>query len=333
MTDATASRTYELVRNHAALFDLSAEGRFFVSGADAEQAVNAAITADLEAIPELKALNTLALTAEGAIIAMLWVLKDEDGIWIICDPDRRDAMAACLAQAVNGCAAELEDRTDTTCCLAVIGPDAQEIAMEAAGEDIVGVPYLGLEPNADTDSLVCRLGYTGEFDFRFIAAATRRAQLRDHLHQAGASFQLGDGDTRAMPSLMLEMRSLHQASHIPADADAIQAGLHWMIDFRKESFVGKEAVERAKAEPTRKAVMLILEAAAAPEIPAPIRIEDQVVGECVYATWSPTLGKLVGLGYIVEELAWVGVVFDVAGGDAAAVSAPLFITQTVSRSQ
>nr|VFK14805.1 MAG: Aminomethyltransferase folate-binding domain-containing protein [Candidatus Kentron sp. LPFa]VFK30488.1 MAG: Aminomethyltransferase folate-binding domain-containing protein [Candidatus Kentron sp. LPFa] len=74
--------TYELVRNHAALFDLSEEGRFFITGDEAVGAVNAIIAADLEAIPELKALNTVLLDENGALIAILWVLNGEDGVWV-----------------------------------------------------------------------------------------------------------------------------------------------------------------------------------------------------------------------------------------------------------
>jgi len=327
------SNTYELVRNRAAVFDFSGEGRFFISGTEAMDAVNAIIAADLETIPELKALNTVLLDENGTLIAILWILNGEDGIWVLCDEDRRSEVGRRLDAAVQVRDARFEDQTDATFCYAIIGALAQEITMAVAGEDIIGIPYLGFEPNAETDTLLCRLGYTGEFDYRFIAPRERAAELQERIMEAGAEFGLDQGDPKELPLLMIEMRSLSQREHIPEGTDPIQAGLHWMIDFRKEEFPGHDAVHARKSDPGRKALILVLDSKDSPPAQTPVLIENQEVGHCAYLAWSPTVGKTVALAYVDTKLAWVGVVFDVAGLDARAVSAPLFITKTVSTAQ
>lgn len=327
------STTYELVRNQAALFDFSSEGRFFIRGADAIGAVNAVIASDLEAIPELKALNTVVLDESGAIQAIVWVLKTEDGIWVLCDPDRRALLGERLIASAMKCTAEVDDLTEITLCLAVIGPAAQKIAMAAAGEDVIGIPYLGFEANEQTDTMLCRLGYTGEFEFRFIVANERASDLRALLLEAGAEYGLEIGEASDLPLLMLEMRSLSQREHIPEGTSPIQAGLHWMVDFRKEYYPGHDAVHALKADPGRKALMLQFETVTPPVGDQTVRIDQQDVGRCVCVAFSPTLGKTIALAYVDAALAWVSVVFDVAGLDARAVSAPLFITKTVASPQ
>nr|VFK63151.1 MAG: Glycine cleavage system T protein (aminomethyltransferase) [Candidatus Kentron sp. UNK]VFK71374.1 MAG: Glycine cleavage system T protein (aminomethyltransferase) [Candidatus Kentron sp. UNK] len=325
--------TYELVRNRAALFDFSGEGRFFISGADAMDAINAIIAADLETIPELKALNTILLDEDGALVAILWVLHDENGIWVLCDEDRREEVGRRLNDSILARDAQIRDETESTSCYAIIGALAQEITMAVAGDDIIGIPYLGFEPNAETDTLLCRLGYTGEFDYRFIAPRERASELQTRIMAAGAEYGIEPGDPKELPRLMIEMRSLSQRHHIPEGTDPIQAGLHWMIDFRKEEFPGHDAVHARKTDPGRKALILLLDTENPPPSQTPVLIENQEVGRCAYLVWSPTVGKTVSLAYIDADLAWVGVVFDVAGRDAHAVSAPLFITKTVSAAQ
>lgn len=327
------SSTYELVRDRAAWFDFSAEGRFFVGGEHAVEAVNAIIAADLESTPDLKVLNTLLLDEDAVVLAIVWVLKGEDGVWILCDEDRRAVVADSLAAAAAGREVAIEDRTDATLCLAVIGPAAQEIAMAAAGDDVIGIPYLGFEPNAEIDALVCRIGYTGEFEYRFIAARERAPEITERLLAAGAELGLEAGDPAALSLLMLEMRSLSQREHLPPGTGAIQAGLHWMVNFRKPAFPGREALHAQKSHPGRKAMMVTLDTTEPPAGDVPVRLEDREVGHCVCLAFSPTLEKTIGLGYVDQEFAWVGVVFDVAGLDARAVSSPLFITKTVLNSR
>lgn len=327
------STTYELVRNQAALFDFSAEGRFFIKGMEAVEAVNDVIAADLEETPELKALNTVMLDESGGIQAIVWVLRDEEGVWVLCDPDRREVIGKLLTASVKERDAELDDLGETTQCFAVVGPEAQKIAMAVAGEDVIGLPYLGFENNEQTGSLLCRLGYTGEFEFRFIAAGESATRLHDLLWESGAEYGIGAGDVSELPLLMLEMRSLSQREDIPEGTNPIQAGLHWMVNFRKENYPGHDTVHAQKSDPERKALLLQLETETPPSGDLPVRIEEQEVGRCVHVAYSPTLGKTIALAYVDSALAWVGIVFDVAGMEAPAVSAPLFITKTVTAAQ
>lgn len=322
--------TYDLVRHHAALFDFSDKGRFFVTGNAAIDAVNSVIAADLETIPELKALNTVLLNDDGSLIAIVWVLKVEDGIWVLCDAECRDAVATQLKLGIAGLDASYEDRTATTVCWSLIGPLAQEIAIIAAGDDIIGISYLGLEPNAVTNSLICRLGSTGEFEYLFIANIEHKATLQQQLLDAGTAQGLELGDSTVLPLLMLEMRYLSQHHHIPPGINPIQAGLHWMIHFRKPAFPGRNSVIAHKAAPGSKAMLLLMHTTEPPPAGTAIKLGGQEFGHCVYAVYSPTLEATIGLGYVETKFAWVGIVFDVAGMDARAVSAPLFITQTVA---
>jgi len=327
------SATYEAVRNRAALFDFSSESRFFVSGEEAVDAVNAMIACDLEATSELKALNTVVLDDSGAILAIVWVLKAEDGVWVLCDAERSELLGKRLIEFALAHNAKVDDLSETTQCLALIGPDALKIAMAVAGDDVIGIPYLGFENNEQTDALLCRLGYTGEFEFRFIIPVEKAIGLRSLLIEAGAEYGLETGDPSELPLLMLEMRSLSQREHIPEGFGPIQAGIHWMVDFRKENYPGRDAVHDQKTNPGRKAVMLLMDVEPSIAEDKGVYIEQQEVGRCVYSAFSPTMGKTIALAYVDAELAWVGIIFDVAGVDALAVSAPLFITKTVAAVQ
>jgi len=326
--------TYTATRNTAALFDFSEEGRFYISGDDCVPFINALISTDLDSIQEFTLLNTLFLNKDGTILAIVWVLKDEERIIILTEPDRRQVVTEHLNTHRDNWNIEISDETERTRCLAVIGPQAQEITREVADDDIVGLSYLGFEWNEVVDALLCRIGYVGEYEYRFIVPTEQAQSLENRIVEKGKDYDLEEqGDLSVLSVLKLEMRSLNQQRDVPPNVTAIQAGLHWMIDFRKDEFIGRDAIHEQKKAKGRKLLTLLFDGEDLPPIPSEVFIEEQKLGKLVNVEYSPTVGKSIGLAYIDEDLAYVGISFYILVNDktlsAQSVSAPLFITNTV----
>ena len=327
--------TYTLARNTAALMDLSAEGRLRISGAECEAALDSLFSVDLEMLAPYKGTIGLFLAADGHTIAIAVVFKGEDEFFVFTEAETKQALSAYLNEQLQGRDVEIENLDETTGWIAVVGPKAQDVTAKAAGEDILGMPYHSFEDNTTIGGKLFRMGQVGEFEYRFLVPAAETERVRAALLEAGAGFGIGEGDASAIPMLMLEMRSLLH-SDIPASADPIQAGLHWMVDFRKPGLPAGEKLAARKAQPERRALMVVAEDDGKMMAGDLLAIAGEEVGIVVRSAWSQTLGRSIALSYVRDDLGWVGVPFDVLGAagkvPVKGVSAPLFVTRTVQAS-
>lgn len=325
---------YNVTRNDVGVFDLSSDPKFYISGDDAFAFLNRLISGNIEAMRDGKVINTLFMKGNGTILTIVWLLKDEDRFIILTDAEKREVLLKWLNEHSTGYHVRIEDKSDDIGCIAVIGPKAQEVTRAIAGDDIVGLPYLGFEHNTIVDSLLCRIGYTGEYEYRFILPKERCDHFTKQIMKIGEEYGIRGCDTDVLDTLMLEMRSINQNRDLLEDTTPIQAGLHWMIDFDKDEFIGKDVVMQEVKSPRRKLLTLLFGDRAAVPDRARLFIGEKEVGIIVHKAFSPILEKDIGLAYIDERFAWVGIDFDVMTTkkewkQARTVSSPLFITKTV----
>jgi len=325
---------YDIVRNGVGILDLSADAKFYISGDDAFTYLDRLISGNIEAMRDGKVINTLFMKDNGTILAIVWLLKDEDRFIILTDAEKRNILLKWLKEHLADYRVQIEDKSDDLGCIAVIGPKAQEVVRIVAGDDIVGLPYLGFEHNGIVNCLLCRVGYTGEYEYRFILPRERGDHLVEQIMEAGHEYGISWCNANVLDILMLEMKSINQNKDLLEDTTPIQAGLHWMVDFNKEEFIGKNAVLQEVKLPLKKLLTLLFKEKV--ELPnrAKLFIGEKEAGFIVHKAFSPTLNKDIGLAYIDEKFAWVGIDFKVKTIDgklkeARTVSSPLFITKTV----
>lgn len=326
---------YKAIRNSAGFIDLSKDTKISISGKGSESFLGRLASGNIESMREGKIVNTLFMRENGAILAIVWLLKDDDRFLILTDAEKREVLIDWLMMNSSGANVRIEDRTADLGCIAVAGPKAQVITRTVAGDDIVGLPYLTFEHNSVSDSLLCRIGYSGEYEYRFLAPHDKLAILADSIIANGSEYGLVRCGAKVLDTLMIEMKSVNQKSDIYDNTTPIQAGLHWMVDFRKDEFVGKEVIEIEKRLPPRKLLTLAFEDGNGVSKGGSLFIDDIKVGQIVNMAFSPTLNTHIGLAYIEERLAWVGIDMEAeteSGGRTRTktVSSPLFITKTVT---
>jgi aminomethyltransferase len=326
--------SYHAAREGVGLFDFSRRGIFSVSGEGAVEFLDRLVTGNMKRIRAGGMASTLFLREDGSILAIVWVLRDENEFIILSHEDRKADLLGWLDGHAEGTGIKVEDRGPAMAYMALIGPRAQDLARFIAGDDIVGLPYLGFEHNEVCDSLVCRNGYTGEFEYGFLFAADRKDSFERMVMDKGKGHALIKCDVDVLDILMLEMKSINEKYDLREDSSPIEAGFHWAIDFRKKRFIGKERVDREKEGVARKLILLAFEDGTVVPTGAKAFIGSEEVGKVVNRNFSPTVGKDIGLAYIDEKVAWVGIEYEVETEDggrrkAKAVSAPLFLTRTV----
>ena len=321
---------YHRMRHHAGLADLGDWARFDLSGPEAGDALDAVVGCNVRDLFEGRAANTLIPSPDGGVEAIVWVIALADGFRIVGEPADREALRRVLDEGARGRDAALRDVRDECFALALIGPEAEALACKAFGDDVQSIAFLNALALDGPAVLAARIGYFGEYELHLFGEAAGRPAVVDAIERAGDGGALMVGE-EAFPVMMTEMRTMSRERDIPPGVSVFEAGLQWMIDFRKEGLRAAQALERRKDAVERKCVLMVADGAAAGLGGAPVFVEEHEIGRVRSAFFSPTLGRTVALAYLVEELGMPGLSCTV-GADrrpGETVSAPAFLGRSI----
>ena len=321
---------YRRLRMHAGLADLQAWTRFELVGPQACDALDAVVGCNVRDLFEGRAANTLIPSSAGGVDAIVWVIALEHGFRVVGEPGDGEAVGCALAESVAGRDAALRDIRDETFALVLIGPEAEKVAWKAFGDEVHSIAFLNVMPVGDPAVLAARIGYFGEYELHLFGEAERKRSVVDALVKAADGDALVVGEC-ALPAMMTEMGTLSRERDVPPDVSVFEAGLQWMIDFRKENLRSAAELEREKRSVDRKCVLMVVDGSAAGLRHQPVFIEDHDIGRIQSAFDSDTLGRSVALAYLAEDLAIPGLTCTV-GPDrrtGETVSAPAFLGRSI----
>ena len=321
---------YRRLRTHAGLADLQAWTRFDLVGPQACDALDAVVGCNVRDLFEGRAANTLIPSPAGGVDAIVWVIALENGYRVVGEPGDGEAVGRALAQSITGRDAVLRDIRDETFALALIGPEAEKVAWKAFGDEVHSIAFLNALPIGDPAVLAARIGYFGEYELHLFGEVERRQSVIDRLMNAadGSALVVGEG---ALPAMMTEMGTLSRERDIPPDVSVFEAGLQWMIDFRKENLRSAVELEREKHSVDRKCVLMVVDGHASGFRHQSVFIEDHEFGRIQSAFDSETLGRSVVLAYLAEEFAVPGLTCAIGPErrTGETVSAPAFLSRSI----
>ena len=321
---------YRRMRGTAGLADLQHWTRFDLFGPQAGDALDVVVGCSVRDLFEGRTANTLIPSPTGGVDAVVWVVVLEDGFRIVAEPADHEAIRTTLTESTTGRDAVLTDIADRTFALALVGPEAETIACKAFGDEIRSLAFLNATWPGDRAVLAARIGYFGEYELHLFGDLAGKHAVIDALEQAGDGDALMVGES-AFPAMMTEMGTMSRERDIPPEISVFEAGLHWMVDFRKESLRAGAELARRKHSVERRCVMMIVDGVAADLTGQPIFIEDCDIGSIQSVSHSETLGRCVALAYITEDLAMPGLTCFVGTGRqlGTTVSAPAFLGRSI----
>ena len=321
---------YRRMRGHAGLADLNEWTRIDLSGPQARDALDATVGCNVRDLFEGRAANTLIPSRTGGVDAIVWIVALESGYRILGEPTEREAVLAALAESTAGREATFGDVRDRTFALALVGPQAEQLAWKAFGDEVHSIAFLNVLPLGDPAFLAARIGYFGEYELHLFGDIARKQAVIEALEQAAGGDPLMVRET-VLPVMMTEMGTLSRVRDIPPEASVFEAGLQWMIDFRKSDLRAAAGLARAKGSVRRKCVLMVVDGVAADLRDQPIFIEDHDIGRIQSAFHSETLDRSVALAYLAEELAMPGLACAVGAGrrPGETVSAPAFLGRSI----
>jgi folate-binding protein YgfZ len=304
VTDAA----YQAARHHAAVIDRSDRGRIVVSGPDRASYLQGLLTNDIVALGAGHGCYAAYLTAQGRMIADLYVYELGDVILLTMDLAVKDLVLTKLDQFIFSEQVQLGDVTDSYAQIALVGPEAPEqlstVLSGVSPEALRGLrehENLRTEWNAEL-TIVTRVTDTGEPGFDVFVERKNGDAVTAAMVAAGG-VRL-DGQTAE--TLRIEGGVPLFNRDMDAETIPLEAGIESRaISFTKGCYVGQEVVirvlHRGHGRVARKLVGLLLSGEQAPAPSTVVRGGDRDIGRVTSSTRSPALQRPIALAYVHRD--------------------------------
>ena len=308
------------VRKVAGLFDVSHMGRFRVAGSSSTEFIQGLVTNDLSGLVHGQAQYNLMLNKQGGVVDDLVVYCGSEGWFVVVNASNREKDLAWFQEhAPKGL--EIEDRTMELGLIAFQGPRAQELL--PCDADLDAIPYFGWGHGdvAGVHALISRTGYTGEDGFELFISAERIGQVWDAILEHGRAAGVLPAGLGARDATRLEAALRLWGNDMDESVNPYEAGLGWTVKLDKGEFIGREALEKVKADgPARRMVGLKMDAGSIARHGAAVSANGAQVGVITSGTHSFFLGYPIALALVKTGSLQVGdrAVVEVRGREAAA---------------
>lgn len=294
------------VRERVGLFDVSHMGEIWVTGANAEAALEYLTCNKVSSLYDGKAQYSAILNEKGGVIDDIIVYRFTKDRFLLCvNASNADKDYEWLVQK-NPTDAKIENASAQYGQIAVQGPRAIElVAPLLKGADLNQVKYFHFVEGeiVGTKVIVARTGYTGEDGVEIFVQADRTADLWRLLLEHGASYGVLPAGLGARDSLRLEAALPLHGHELAEDITALESGLGWIVKMDKGDFIGRSALEKQKAQGVpRTLVGFFLDEAGI------VRQGDTVqtpsgesVGVVTSGTKTPTVNKALGMALVSSK--------------------------------
>jgi 4-methylaminobutanoate oxidase (formaldehyde-forming) len=195
---------------------------------------------------------------------------------------------------------------DLTSAYAVInlcGPRSREVLASVSEQDVGPAAFrhgrmlqltLGAAPVR-----AMRVSFTGELGYELHIPTEYAAHVYGVLRAAGEPFGIADIGYRSLNSLRLEKGFIVWAGDVSPDYTPIEAGLDRLISWKKGDFIGRDALEKMKANgPSRRLCTFTLDAKVPVYGGECILRNGKVLGVTCSGDFGHTIGKPIVYGYV-----------------------------------
>jgi aminomethyltransferase len=307
---ADAHIEYFATRNTCAVFDVSPMRKYRFTGADAEAMLDRMVTRDVCE----QAVNTVAYniwcTDAGRLVddGTLFRLSDQEFMLCCADP----GFDWFQMSAVGFDDVTITDISDELAALALQGPTSCALlkAMGFAGIEQCKPFQIMRFPYANGELMISRTGYTGDLGYELWLDPQVAESFWDELFATGGLYGIQPMGDESLEMARLEAGFLapdvdfHGSLHTVDrghDHSPFELGLAWIVNFKKNHFSGRAALETEKAAGNyRRLLKLDIEGNKPAE--SSILYADKKcskeIGYVTSAMWSPVVKANIAYGLV-----------------------------------
>ena len=299
---------HRTVRGAVGLFDVSHMGEFECNGPTALAALQSVTTNDVAALEIGQVQYSVFCSPNGTIVDDLTVYRlATDRYMLTVNASNIDKDYAWVTHHAK--AARWRNVSEQTGLIAVQGPKAEALVGRLADQDVTKIGYYRFARGAvaGVATLISRTGYTGEDGFELYLPWNDTERVWTALLGAGKSVDAAPIGLGARDTLRLEMRYALYGNDIDATTNPLEAGLGWVVKPAKGDFVGRDALEKIRAEGVRRRLIGIeMVDKAIARHGYPVRKDGREVGIVTSGSYGPSVDKYIAMAYVEAALAAVG---------------------------
>ena len=285
---------HQACRTSAVVFDVSHLGTVRVTGPDALDRLQGALSNDLGKVGPGRAQYTHLLGDDGSVLddIIVWWL-DETTFDVMPNASNTERVVA--AMGVGS-----EDVTATRALLAVQGPAARRLVSTIcpAAATVKRFRVERIDWNG-VPVVVAGTGYTGEDGLEVAVPVESAGAVWDQLVAAGVQpAGLGARDT-----LRLEAGLPLHGHELGEGITPLQTGLGWVVAWDKGDCPGRDAlVSERETGPARRLRGITTEGRRPPRADQAVLVDGKPVGVVTSGNFSPVLGHGIALAFVPPQV-------------------------------
>lgn len=292
------------VRTQAGLFDVSHMGQIELAGPDALAAVQWISSNDASRLDVGQIQYSALTTPEGTFVDDILVYRMGDQHFMLvvnAGNIMKDYEWIRARVTERGGDVSVVNASSRYALIAIQGPKAEAILQRLTGIELSAIKYYWFA-NGEVSGVrvtVSRTGYTGEDGFEVFVPPAQAEQVWNALLDAGAADGLKPCGLGARDTLRLEASMRLCGSDMDEQTTVIEAGLGWIVGWKKGEFIGSEILRAQKAgtlERTLVGFEMVDRAIARHGYP--VVVGTDVIGVVTSGTQTPFLKKSIGLAMV-----------------------------------
>lgn len=305
-TDTRCKEQHDIIRNVAGWYYFT-HHLVEVAGPDACKLLDRIYVSDISALVPTRGRYTMMLTEDGipqddCVIFCL----EENKYWVStlhCPRTLKE-----MEEHSKGLDVAFRKITKEVDMYAVQGPKAVDIVKSLVAEDIAGLKRFQIKDNriGDVAVKIAKGGYTGENGFEIYCDVKDNQKIEEALEKAAPAFGAQKIDEFDVMAYTLATEAGFYLVTDIDEATPFETGMDWTIDWSKEEFLGKEAVEKAKDHPRAQELVGITVDA------KNVKVHGGPYGGCV-SRGGREIGRVTKFTYGFTVGKWVGFALVKAG--------------------
>ena len=296
-------------REDVVVFDQTSFAKLVLKGRDALPVLQRLCANEID-VPVGRMVYTAMLNERGGFESDLTITRlGADAFFILTGSAQATRDADWIERHIGeGEFAALVDVTSAYSLLSVMGPKAEALLGRLSPDDLsrAGMPFSTTRQIDVGHARVraARMSYVGGPGYELTVLSDLCLTLYDALGSAAAEFGLKDAGYYTIDALRIEAGRRAWGAELGPDETPWEAGLGYAVKLDKPAaFIGREALQRQRAEGLRKRLVLFTfdDPAAFPWGGEPILMDGRSVGELTSAGYSRKHGRSVAMGYARAE--------------------------------
>jgi aminomethyltransferase len=305
------------VRTRAGLFDVSHMGQIEIAGAGALDLIQWLTCNDASRLSVGQAQYSALLTGRGTFVddILVYRLLDDHFLLVVNAGNIVKDYDWITARArERGADAAVVNTSSRYALLALQGPRALEVLQALTAIDLAAIRYywFGVGEIAGVRVTVSRTGYTGEDGFEVFVPPAQVDVVWMAILQVGRDAGVLPCGLGARDTLRLEAAMRLCGTDMDEGTTALEAGLGWIVGWKKDQFLGAEPLRAQKAGGVaRKLTAFEMKERGIARHGYPVVRSGEAVGVVTSGTQTPILKKAIGLAMVPPALSAIGSPLDI----------------------